>query len=110
MSSQQVKNIVRTVREIIAPAYVSFFENLDEQAEMARLYNEVYALSSRACAECIDDSAKQLAAARTCKTVETYTAVMEEAKAMLAKGCDQSDVVYHFDIMVAKEYGRFTDG
>jgi hypothetical protein len=31
---------------------------------------------------------------------------MEEAIQMLARGDNQSDVVYHFDMMVAKEYGR----
>lgn len=77
-----------------------------EEAEMARLYNEVYSLSSRACAECVSASAKQLAAARTAPGYITYISVMNEAIKMLARGDNQSDVVYHFDMMVAKEYGK----
>ena len=104
--SASLKSICQDIAKYCVSTYQGYAGVLEEHAEMARLYNEVYSLSSRACAECVSDSAKQIASARTAKTIVTYKAIMEEAIQMLARGDNQSDVVYHFDMMVAKEYGR----
>ena len=104
--SASLKSICQDIAKYCVATYQGYSGVLEEHAEMARLYNEVYSLSSRACAECISDSAMQMANARTAKTIVTYKAIMEEAIAMLARGDNQSDVVYHFDMMVAKEFGR----
>ena len=104
--SASLKSICQDIAKYCVATYQGYADTLAEHAEMARLYNEVYSLSSRACAECVSDSARQMANARTAKTIVTYKAIMEEAIAMLARGDNQSDVVYHFDMMVAKEYGR----
>ena len=104
--SASLKRICQDIAKYCVSAYYDYSETLAEHAEMARLYNEVCSLSSRACAECISDSAMQMVNSRTAKTIVTYKAIMEEAIQMLARGDNQSDVVYHFDMMVAKEYGR----
>ena len=104
--SASLKSICQDIAKYCVATYQGYAGALEEHAEMARLYNEVYSLSSRACAECVSDSAMQMANARTAKTIVTYKAIMEEAIAMLARGDNQSDVVHHFDMMVAKEYGR----
>lgn len=106
MNYRQIKSVCADIAKYCVVAYQGYEDTLAEHEEMARLYNEVCSLSSRACAECISDSAMQMANARTEKTIVTYKAIMEEAIAMLARGDNQSDVVYHFDMMVAKEYGR----
>lgn len=106
MNYNKIKSVCNDIAKYCVATYQGYSGTLAEHAEMARLYNEVYSLSSRACAECISDCAKQMACARTAKTIVTYKAIMEEAIAMLARGDNQSDVVYHFDMMVAKEYGR----
>ena len=106
MNYRQIKAICADIGKYCVAAYQGYSETLAEHAEMARLYNEVYSLSSRACAECVSDSARKLSYARSAKTIDTYTAVMNEAIQMLARGGNQSDVVNHFDMMVAKEYGR----
>ena len=106
MNYRQIKAICADIGKYCVAAYQGYADTLAEHAEMARLYNEVCSLSSHACAECVSDSAMQMANARTAKTVVTYKAIMEEAIQMLARGDNQSDVVYHFDMMVAKEYRR----
>lgn len=110
MEQNKFDRRARKIAECIVSALHVKQQKLAEYAEMARLYNEVCSLSSRACAECIDYCAKQLVYARTAPVIETYTAIMNEAIAMLARGDDQSDVVWHFDMKVAKEYGRMKDG
>ena len=104
--SASLKSICQDIAKYCVATYQGYAGVLEEHAEMARLYNEVCSLSSRACAECVSDSARQLSYARSVKNIDTYTAVMNEAIQMLARGDNQSDVVYHFDMMVAKEYGR----
>ena len=104
--SASLKRICQDIAKYCVSAYQDYSETLAEHAEMARLYNKVYSLSSRSCAECVSDSARQLSYARSVKNIDTYTAVMNEAVQMLARGDNQSDVVNHFDMMVAKEYGR----
>lgn len=104
--SASLKRICQDIAKYCVSAYQGYSETLAEHAEMARLYNEVCSISNRACAECVSDSAMQIANARTAKTIVTYKAIMEEAVQMLARGDNQSDVVHHFDMMVAKEYGR----
>ena len=104
--SASLKGICQDIAKYCVATYQGYADTLAEHAEMARLYNEVCSLSSRACAECVSDSAIQMANARTVKTIVTYKAIMEEAIQMLARGDNQSDVVHHFDMMVAKEYGR----
>ena len=106
MNYNKIKSVFDDIAKYCVATYQGYADTLAESAEMARLYNEVFSLSSRACAECVSDSAMQMANARTTKTIITYKAIMEEAIQMLARGDNQSDVVYHFDMMVAKEYGR----
>jgi hypothetical protein len=109
MEQNKIDRMARKLAECIVSALSVSKETIAECEEMARLYNEVYSLSSRACAECVHESAKQLAAARTAPGFETYTEIMNEARGMLARGDNQSDVVYHFEMKVAKEYGRAED-
>lgn len=106
MNIQKIKDLANNIGKYCVSSYCRFFETLAEKAEMARLYNEVYSLSSHVCAECVSQSAKQLAAARTAPGHITYIGVMNEAIEMLANGYSQSDVVFHFDMMVAKEYRK----
>ena len=106
MNYRQIKAICADIGKYCVAAYQGYADTLAEHAEMARLYNEVCSISSVACADCVSDSARQLSYARSRKNIDTYTAVMNEAIAMLARGDNQSDVVNHFDLMVAKEYGR----
>ena len=104
--SASLKSICQDIAKYCVATYQGYAGVLEEHAEMARLYNVVCSLSSHACAECVSDSARQLSYARSGKNIDTYTAVMNEAIQMLARGDNQSDVVNHFDMMVAKEYGR----
>ena len=110
MEQNKIDRAARKFAEYIVSVLSVSRETIAEYEKMARLYDEVYCLSSRACAECVHESAKQLAAARTAPTLTTYKAIMNEAIGMLARGDDQTDVVYHFDMKVAKEYGRIEDG
>ena len=110
MEQNKIDRAARKFAEYIVSALSVSRETIAEYEEMARLYNEVYSLSSRACAECVHESAKQLAAARSAPAHTTYMAIMNEAIGMLSRGDNQSDVVYHFDMKVAKEYGRMDDG
>lgn len=106
MNNTKIKSIISDIAKYCVSTYQGYADTLAEQAEMGRLYNEVCSLSSYACAECVSDSARQLACSRSEKNIVIYTAVMNEAIQMLARGDNQSDVVNHFDMMVAKEYGR----
>ena len=105
MEQNKFDRKVRKIAECIVSALHVPQQKLAEYAEMARLYNEVCLLSSRACAESVHDSAKQIACARSAPCLETYSAIMNEAIKMLARGDNQSDVVWYFDMKVAKEYG-----
>lgn len=100
----------RKFDEFIVLALSVSKETIADYAELARLYDKVCSLSSRACAKCVHESAKQLAVACSAPNIETYMEIMNEAIGMLASGVDQSDVVFHFDVKVAKEYGRMKDG
>ena len=102
----KIKSLASNIGKCCVSAYHGYSQTLEEYAEMARLYNEVCSISSVACANCLSDSAKQIAYARPAKTIGTYKAIMEDAIKMLARGDNQSDVIYHFDMMVVKEYGR----
>lgn len=106
MNYRQIKAICADIDKHCVSAYQGYAGALAEHAEMERLYNVVCSLSSHACAESVSDSARQLSYARSGKNIEIYTSVMNEAIQMLARGDNQSDVVNHFDLMVAKEYGR----
>lgn len=101
----KVKSAAIEMVKYCAMAYNGYMEVIEEYAKMVELYNAVYSLSSRACAESVSDSARRIAYARPAKNVVTYTEVMEEAIRMLSEGMSQQDVVYHFDMEVAKEYG-----
>ena len=100
--SASLKSICQDIAKYCVATYQGYAGVLQEHAEMARLYNEVYSLSSRACAECVSNSARQLSYARSGKNIEIYMSVMNEAIQMLARGDNQSDVVNHFDMMVSK--------
>lgn len=110
MGQNKIDRAARKLAEFIVSALYVGRGKVEEYAELARLYDEVCSLSSRTCAECVHESAKQLAVARSAPNYTTYMEIMNEAIGMLARGVDQSDVVYHFDLKVAKEYGRAEDG
>lgn len=107
MSNEKIKEfaacVTQTLAMVVGPVAAGLVE---DAAIMGRLQNEVCCLSSCACAERIDECAKKLAVARACPAMDTYTAIMEEATAMLARGDDQNAVVLHFGMMVEKEYER----
>ena len=109
MALDRIGRLLLESGKIVTLCFNHLSGELAERADMARLYNEVYFLSSRACAESVHESAKQIAAARLEPRFLTYKAIMNEAIAMLARGDSQSDVVFHFDVKVAKEYGRMDD-
>lgn len=101
----KVKSAVTEMAKYCVMAYNGYMEAIEEYAKMAELYNAVYSLSSRACAESVSYSARRIADARLAKTVVTYIEVMEEAIRMLSEGMPQQDVMYYFDMKEAKEYG-----
>jgi hypothetical protein len=110
MEQNKIDRMAQMLAKRIVSALAVPQQKLAEYGEMARFYNEVYSLSSRACAECVHDSARLIADARSAPGIETYTAIMNEAIGMLARGDNQTDVVWYFEMKVAKEYGRAEDG
>jgi hypothetical protein len=106
MISKEFADHVESIGKAVSFVCTSNPEVFRDMMEMGRLFDDVYCLSSRACAESIDQSARKIAAARLSPAMDTYTEVMEKAVAMLARGDGQAEVIRHFDMMVEKEYGR----
>ena len=95
------ENVIREFYDFAGQVFHDLSDRVEEYAKMCALYDEVYKLSSRACAECMDDVAKRIAKARQEPFLETYSKIMCEAVKMLAEGKDEASVVWHFESKIS---------
>ncbi len=89
-----------------ASTYKNFSSILNDHARMNEVDNQIISLSSCAFGRSFRNIAMKISEARLFPTADTYCMLANKALEMLASGENEADVLYYFDNLLIKEFGR----
>ena len=103
---EKVKESILDVAKYCVTEYERFQKDISDYADICEAENKLYAISSGAFVRAFSDTARRIAYCRSSPNRYTFLALADKAKEMLARGDSQSDVLWYFDEMLAKEMGK----
>ena len=103
---EKVKASILDVAKYCVMEYERFQKGISYYADVCEAENKLYAISSGAFVRAFSDTAHKIAYCRSAPNRDTFLALADKAQEMLARGDSQSDVLWYFDEMLAKEMGK----
>ena len=102
----KLKNSLSDIGKFCVNAYYDYSKSISDYADICEAKNKLYTISSGAFVSAFSDTAHRIAYCRSAPNRDTFLALADKAKEMLARGDSQSDVLWYFEEMLAKEMGK----
>ena len=103
---EKVKASILDVAKYCVTEYGRFQNGISDYADICEAENKLYAISSGAFVRAFSDTAHRVAYFRSAPNRDTFLTLASKAQEMLASGDSESDVLWYFDEMLAKEMGK----
>ena len=103
---KKVKATILDVAKYCVTEYGRVQKGISDYADICEAENKLYAISSGAFVRAFSDTAHRIAYCRSAPNRDTFLALADKAQEMIARGDSQSDVLWYFDEMLAKEMGK----